>query len=242
MHLRRLSGALVVAARESLFDALLPPRCIACDAALPARRPIGVCKSCEELLTRNDGERCGICDLPGHAMTCPACRREAPPFTRLWAPFLYGGELAKLVAAAKFSFREDVAVALGHLLAVALADVDLGDATAVVPVPLGRQRRRRRGFNQSTVLAGVLARQRHLPVLHALSRRRETRPQSDLPLAKRRDNVEQAFVARRQCAGQLLLVDDVVTSGETVRQAASALLDAGAAQVRVVALARTPLD
>lgn len=107
-------------------------------------------------------------------------------------------------------------------------------------MPLGRRRRRERGYNQSAVLAQVVGREHGVPVRHALTRRRDTRPQSSLGLGERGVNVAGAFASRLAVGGLCVLVDDVVTSGETVREAAAALLAAGAREVRVLALARTP--
>jgi len=155
------------------------------------------------------------------------------------APFVYGGPVAEMLTAAKFQRREDLAVHLGELLA---AHVKLPrwrqPASLVVPVPLGRKRRRERGYNQAVVLARALSLAWAIPLRHLLVRTRDTLPQSSLDQQSRRQNVTGAFAARGQPAGTVILVDDVVTSTETVQQAALALLAAGANEVHVVALAR----
>jgi ComF family protein len=171
------------------------------------------------------------------------CSEQPPPFAALAAPYIYGGPLADAIALAKFHRREDVAAALGKLLAAAPQVRQFASqATCIVPVPLGARRRRSRGYNQSAILARALAASSCVPVVYGLRRVRETAPQSDLPLDARRANVDACFRAGRTFCGLCLLVDDVVTSGETVRQAALALLGRGAASVVVVALARTPLE
>ncbi|MBI3178510.1 MAG: ComF family protein, partial [Deltaproteobacteria bacterium] len=91
------------------------------------------------------------------------------------------------------------------------------------------------------VMARALAKATGVPVLHALRRTRDTLRQSDLPLAERAANVSGAFTAR-PAQGRVVLVDDVVTSAETVRQASAALLTAGATEVDVVAFARATHD
>ncbi len=158
------------------------------------------------------------------------------------APFIYGGPLADLIVAAKFRGREDLAAAAGRLLAEQSDARALGTGVSVcVPVPLGKKRRRQRGYNQSAVIARTIGKAWGLPVQYALRRRQETVPQSDLPLSGRRDNVSGVFDSKTRLRGSVLLVDDVVTSGETVHQAAAAILAAGADAVRVVAVARAPL-
>jgi len=224
--------------------AIFPPRCGACDAPLTVRPPGGLCPPCTEILTSNDGPRCRRCDLPDQGTPCPPCRDHAPSFSELRAPFLYGGPLADLIVAAKFKGREELAAAVGRLVAAALQTEGwAGDGDALwAPVPLGRARQRRRGYNQSAIIARVVARARRGQVIYPLVRARETLAQSDLPLRRRAANVRDAFAVRgKSVAGRtIILVDDVVTSGETVRQAAAALRAAGATDVRVVAAARAP--
>jgi ComF family protein len=112
---------------------------------------------------------------------------------------------------------------------------------ALVPVPLHRARVRRRGFAPAAVLARALARERRVPALAALRRVRDTPSQTGLDAAGRRRNVAGAFAASRALPGPTLwLVDDVVTTGATLGEAARALRAAGAARVAAVCLARTP--
>jgi ComF family protein len=221
----------------SLVALLLPPRCAACDAALGTIASRGLCTRCAAQLPKNIGARCGRCDLPG-ADPCARCTAEPPPYASLRAPYLYGGPVAALVQRAKFSRREDVALVLGDLLA---EEALPSGVKAIVPVPLGARRRRERGFNQSAVLARVVAERTGVALRHALRRPRETVPQSGLGLAERRTNVREAFTAPARLTGAVVLVDDVVTSGSTVEAATQALLAAGASAVHVLALARAPL-
>lgn len=231
----------VRSAFDALGVALFPPRCGGCDASLAARPAYGLCTPCFEVLEPNDGARCERCDLPASQDGRDACdcAAQAPGFSALRAPFVYGGPLADLIVAAKFRGREELCAALGRLLA---EDRDvvamLADADGIVPVPLGRKRARQRGYNQTAMIARRLGRNLEVPVQYALRRVRDTVPQSDLPLNRRRKNVAGAFAVRGSVSGRVVLVDDVVTSTETVRQAAAALRQGGASDVVVVAVAR----
>lgn len=242
LKFRQAAAAWASDALDAALVALFPPRCVACDAALPVRPPFGLCALCFEVLEPNLGARCERCDLPGARGTCADCKGRPPTFEALRAPFLYGGPLADLIVAAKFRGREDMAAAAGRLLSQQNDSRALAiDAACCVPVPLGAKRRRQRGFNQSAIMARTLGKAWGLPVQYALRRRQETVPQSDLSLSGRRDNVRDVFEVEQRLRGCVLLVDDVVTSGETVHQAAAALLAAGADAVRVIAVARAPL-
>jgi ComF family protein len=140
------------------------------------------------------------------------------------------------VHALKYDSRRTLARPLG--LRMREAGIDVLDVDAVVPVPLHRSRERVRGFNQARELA------RHLgpPIVDALSRIRKTASQADLPASKRHANVRGAFVIDRRAPAitglTLTIVDDVSTTGATLNACASALVAAGAREVRALIAAR----
>jgi ComF family protein len=113
---------------------------------------------------------------------------------------------------------------------------------AVVPVPLHWRKQWDRGFNQADLLARHVARRRHIPVLHALRRKRSTATQAGLAVAGRRRNVAGAFEARRSQKGitgaRILLIDDVMTTGATANACAVVLKRSGAKSVSLLTLAR----
>jgi ComF family protein len=111
----------------------------------------------------------------------------------------------------------------------------------VVGVPLHPERERRRGFNQAHLLARALAHGADLPVSKSLTRTRNTRTQTDLSAGERRLNVRDAFTAGSDSAlkgARVLLVDDVITTGATLRECAVTLLSGGAREVRSITVAR----
>jgi len=230
----------MTALADAMGVALFPPRCGGCAGWLNARPRFGLCDVCFEVLEPNAGARCARCDVPldGGQPTCTRCATDPPAFDALRAPYLYGGPLAQVVASAKFAGREDLCRALAELLAADPAARALAAEGTLVPVPLGRARARRRGYNPAAVIARVASVAWGRPVRHALRRTRETGVQSSLDAAARRANVAGAFAVRRPVEGVVVLVDDVVTSTETVRQCAAALGAAGATSVRVLAAAR----
>jgi ComF family protein len=150
----------------------------------------------------------------------------------------YDGTLRAIVHALKYERRQTIACPLGRRMQHAGLTV-LGDADGVVPVPLHRSRERERGFNQARELARCLDR----PLLDVLQRVRRTAAQADLPAARRHANVRGAFVhdarAGRVDGLTLVLVDDVSTTGATLNACGSALLAAGAREVRALTAART---
>ena len=187
-------------------------------------------------------------DRPG--ATCGLCQRAHPPFERAVAFGSYEGGLRDLIHLLKYQQVRPAAEVLGHMLAEAIANLEpsLPDgAIPVVPVPLHPRKQRQRGFNQAELIARValkqLARSQRFQLRTGiLVRQRETGSQIGLTRHQRRENLRGAFavidpapIAQRD----ILLVDDVLTTGTTASECARVLRRAGAAQVWVVTVART---
>jgi predicted amidophosphoribosyltransferase len=170
---------------------------------------------------------------------------------------VFEGPLRQIVHALKYDDRRSVAIGLGALMKRSGAPV-LDGASCVIPVPLHRNRRRARGFNQAALIAKHLG----LPLLDALVRVRDTPSQAGLPSARRHANVRGAFALARAARGRqwtvvrrlglppadqmemsiagrcVVLVDDVSTTGATLDACARVLKEAGASEVRALIAAR----
>lgn len=238
--LRSLPGAPAIA---SLLALLVPSRCAVCDEPRNETGGGGVCPSCWASLPRVEpGEACPRCALPGDGGACASCRREPPPLSRSAAYGLYAGGLKTLLHAFKFRGWDLLAAPCGERLAGAASGAGLArGADVLVPVPSTRRSNRARGYDPAALLAEAAARRLALPARRLLVRTRETAPQSELPAALRRANVDGAFAASEPARGRVVvLVDDVATTGATLFSAARALAQAGAAEIRGLVLARTP--
>ncbi len=192
--------------------------------------------------------RCIGCALPVPAgvQRCGECLREPPPFEHVVCAADYGFPWDRLVSAFKFEGQVELADALAERLAAAVRLEARPLPQWVLPVPLAPRRLAERGYNQAWELARRLARRLAVPARHdLLARPLETAHQAELPRAERLKNLRAAFAAeahsRALLAGaSVALVDDVLTSGATAREATRTLLAAGAARVQVWVLARTP--
>ena len=230
---RGIPGALA-ALGGALLDLLLPPRCAACGDPPDPGTPF--CRTCGEAVDRPD-PGCPRCGRAGPESLCGPCHLAPPSFDALRAAAGFGGPMADAVHALKYAGRAAVAESLGRWMA---SRVEIPAAAAVVSVPLGRRRRIERGYDQASLLADALARGAGSPRLRAALRRvRETPPQVGRDRVTRAANVRGAFAASPAVAGRdVVLVDDVVTTGATADACARALREAGARSVTVVALAR----
>lgn len=229
---RRPFGWIAAVAR-ALLELVYPPRCAACGAVVEAEPFCAVCAEALEPVPPG----CRRCGLPGAGDPCGPCRTDPPAFEAVQAGGLLGGPLADAIHAFKYGGRPAMARPLGAWLA---ARVALPPGGLVVSVPLGHRRRIERGYDQAALLADALARAGKARRRRGVLRRtRETPPQVGQNRAERAANVTGAFSADRVIAGRdLILVDDVVTTGATAGAAAEALRAAGARSIVVIALAR----
>jgi len=228
--------------RRRLLRALLPLRCLLCGADGAAGRDL--CIGCARDCAINSPS-CPRCALPlaTAAPMCGECVERSPPFTAAWIPFRYAHPLDLLEA--RFKFRNDLAA--GRVLAelmIERAHVDRpARPVALVAVPLHRSRLRERGYNQALELAKALAAAFRIPLAgDLLVRLRATAAQTGLDAAARRRNLRGAFAVAnvRDVPQHVALVDDVMTTGATLRECARVLRRAGVSRVDIWSLARAP--
>ncbi|MEO6396699.1 MAG: ComF family protein [Devosia sp.] len=236
--LKRLGGA--------LLDLIYPPVCLSCDA--PVATADALCSRCFRTLRPITAPLCPVLGLPFEVSLGPDARSaeaiaNPPPFDRARSALLYNQVARRLVARLKYGDRPELARFCAGLMA--LAGHELWSADAVlVPVPLHPLRQFSRRYNQSTELARALGRRVGLPVDPALVLRvKRTRQQVGLTADARQRNVAGAFRAHRDAVLRLrgrrvIIVDDVITTGATVKAVTRALKAGGAEHVDVVSFAR----
>ncbi len=234
-----------------------PAACPLCGEELSFTRGIGICNACWLSLNPWRGAICDSCGIPlaseivGEIYLCGACRRNEHYFDRARSYGLYSGHLREAALQLKFHGRERWGGKLGALLIHPwrqLAGSVKESAPLLAPVPLHPSRQRERGFNQADLLAcGLLLELRKLKSAalphfepRCLRRVKATAPQSGLHHRARLENVRHGFSAsaERVRGRDIILVDDVMTTGATVSACARTLKQAGAAQVIVLTLAR----
>lgn len=228
------------AAMEAVADVLWPPACAVCDAVLPG--PGAFCEACAHEVTELPPLHCARCAEPGAfpGGACGRCLAEPPPWEKAWAGFEHEGALARAIHRFKYEDRADLARPLGALLAAVAAQEWPRLPGVLVPLPLHEARYRERKFDQAALLAAELATRSGRPLqLDWLRRTRDTARQVGLNEALREANVRGAFHVSRPLTGHdVVLVDDVLTTGASAREAVRVLKAAGAGRVSVLTLAR----
>lgn len=242
---RGLRGALSTLGREAL-RIVLPSWCVVCRGELPMReRTASCCARCWSSLPKITQPKCRFCALPApsaaaSAFVCLECEREPSPLEWCEAWGEDRGSLARLVRALKFERHDFLDDALAGLLEETL--LARGDVAfdVIAGVPMARAKERRRGYNQAELLARALARRIGVHCdMTLLTRREERAMQSALPKSERAANVRGAFAASPRVKDRsVLLVDDICTTGATLRACAAALTGAGAARVCAIAVAK----
>ena len=229
---------------QALLDFFLPSFCLFCQAPLTPGSESLACPQCLGEIAGIPQPLCSCCGAPfrgavGLEHLCQECLTHPPPFSRARAAAFYDGRVLEAIHRLKYQRQLIYAKFLGQLLAASEAASLVAAADLLVPVPLHSRRLRARGFNQAILLAQTFP---DVPLgREVLVRRRPTLPQVKLSPLERQTNVKGAFMVPDPAAIKdkaVLLVDDVYTTGATVKECARALRRAGVGNVEVITVAR----
>ncbi len=227
-----------------LLNLLFPSRCPMCDSKSDSHLYNPICSHCWSIIQKYDGPSCRVCGIPSisHQTTlCESCIKNKQPFSKILYYGLYEGALRKAIQLFKFSGIKRLSKPLGSLL----LQLRIPKADVIIPVPLHLKRLRQREFNQTALMGRCLAKELKIPmIIDNLIKVRETPPQTSLKREERLKNVKKTFSAHESLRDKdILLIDDVITTGATVKECSHLLMKAGAKSVTVAALAHsTPMD
>lgn len=215
-----------------VLDGLAPHYCCSCGE-------IGalLCDSCKHNITSEQYMGCLLCGRPSPSV----CSHCSPIIERTWCGGERSGGLEALINQYKFEYARAAYAPLGDILLAALPQ--LPERTIVIPIPTVRSHVRQRGYDHTLLLARYVAERQHLALAKPLMRRTAT-VQRGATRKVRIMQAKEAFEVRASLEKDIpyLLIDDVVTTGSTLRYAAHALRNAGAMTVWAAAVARQPLD
>lgn len=233
----------------SFYELLFPDRCLGCEELLASSRPPLLCPNCLGNVTVISPPFCTGCGIPlfsGENHLCLGCLDNPLAFTKARSGFLYQEPIKTLLLRLKFGGNLTGLASLAALAKETPSFADLNEPDLIVPVPLHIQRLRERGFNQSLLLARACFPEWQEKIrFDLLKRQRPTIPQTRLSGKARRTNLNKAFCLNtahdlQEVQGKnILLLDDVFTTGSTLHECAKVLLDAGAVRVETFTVAKT---
>jgi len=226
---------------EKLADLIFPRQCVFCGKYFKM-----ICETCLQACRVNFDENCIVCDLPSsNGNTHKTCFKKLLP-TNLFCCFEYVGYVEKCIKMSKYGFKEFAVLKElteeGIKISLSINQNKEYEDFVVVPIPLNKKRMRSRGFNQSEIIGNILSKKFELKMNTKLLKRiKNTITQAGMNKEERAKNIDKAFVADTSASGlNVLLVDDVCTTGATLIEASKVLYRAGALEVKCFALAKTP--
>ena len=197
------------------------------------------CTLCRKLLGKNETDLCHHCRT--HVPNCNRTKRKIPFIAHWTAMWYYEDDVRKSIRRFKFGNARSYANVYAHLLALRLQDAFPNDFDILAWVPVSRQRKQKRGYDQTELIAKALAKELDMPATPVLKKIRHTPPQSGIrDAAQRRANVLGAYAVRPRhtlTGKRVLLLDDVLTTGATAAECARVLVTAGVKEVYFAAVA-----
>ena len=232
---------------DQILSYILPPRCLKCGKVLPDNR--GLCSKCIEEINFITQPYCKKCGHPlegnfdNQKMLCGSClSKKRTPFRLSRSAFRYDENSKHLILSFKFHDKTDNASLLAKMMYVAGEDIFKTGADVIIPVPLHYTRLLKRKYNQSALLGHELSRLSGIKLdCRSLIKHRRTRPQVELRGKERLENVKGAFCVKKAeniKGKRVILIDDVLTTGTTLKECAYALKRAGAKSVDTLTIAR----
>ncbi|WP_341875782.1 ComF family protein [Defluviitalea saccharophila] len=230
---------------DLLLDLVYPPRCIFCTSIIPIQEERGICKACKSALPFVEGKVCEKCGKPiqdsKERTTCFDCVKNTPVYDRGWAVFIYEGMVKEAIYRFKYGGHKEYAKYLGKFMADKIKDQVLEEGfDLIIPIPIHKNRKRKRGYNQAEELAKEISKALNIPMdASILTRVKETRPQSGLSIMQRQNNLKKAFKLADSInldQMKILLVDDIYTTGTTINYCTTLLKKRGAKMVCFLSL------
>lgn len=234
-----LRGEAMIELFKGLLDLVFPPTCRVCGRVSKEV----LCSDCMGGFPKIDGSICLKCGKPCQRDVdgCRECSHKTLYFSRARSGGMYKGPLKEAIHQLKYKNGKGLSPYLARFISDAAGSL-MSAVDATTYVPLSSYKESLRGYNQSRLIAQEISHLFSKPLLSDLVKTHTIPEQNKLGLADRPHNIKGAFAVKNPMSGRLLLIDDVYTTGSTVNECARVLLEAGAEEVFVLTVARTPLE
>jgi ComF family protein len=225
---------------EQIIGVFFSTKCLGCSIE---NVRFGFCEACVTRLARRSGSRCTWCDRAfRHARRdhiCGRCLRSRPDFERVYGLFEYAGPIGNALRTGKYTRLPDAISHVGDHCVRHLPTSILQDPpTVIIPIPIHWKRVFERGFDPPLILSSRVSKALNCPIeKHQLRRIRDTKEQTGLDEIGRKKNLRGAFRFRGNPLEDVLLIDDVYTTGATAREASRTLRKAGCKRIRILCAA-----
>ena len=223
------------------IELLYPARCPGCDEVImPGEELCGICRGSIHTVQEPVCKRCGKPMQDERGEYCTDCRKRKHVYRQGKAVFVYRGVIRQSMYRFKYSNKREYAVYYAKVAASLYGDwVKRNGIEVLVPIPMYKGKQRRRGYNQAEVFARALGRELGIPVdTEMVSRVRNTTPQKELSDKERRHNLKNAFQLTPNIVEykQIMLIDDIYTTGSTMDAVAEVLLSGGAKNIYYICI------
>lgn len=233
---------------DSLLELVYPEKntCFICDVYDEAIRDNYICSDCEKSIKILEPPLCSKCSKPldysESSDICKECFSQERCFETSKSLYAYDGLIKKAIYNYKYYNKPYYYKLFGKMLIDYMKNENYTHFDFILSVPLHHSKMRKRGYNQSELLARYISKDLQIPYLDALKRTKKTLKQSEQSKEERRKNLKGAFAvkkaAQKAMNSQVLLVDDIYTTGSTVEECSKVLIDYGVSKVYVITIAR----
>ncbi len=233
---------------DSFLELIYPEKntCFICEAYDEEIADKYICPECERLIKKVEPPFCSKCSKPiahnSSTNLCRECCDAERHFEMSKSPYKYEGLIKNAIYSYKYYNKTYFYKLFGNLLVNFMVNTGYTNFDCIVSVPLHPSKMRKRGYNQSELLARYISSKLSIPYIDALKRTKRTLKQSEQSKEDRRKNLKDAFAVKHSSEkvinSSLLLVDDIYTTGTTVDECSKALVSYGASKVYVITIAR----
>lgn len=233
---------------DSFLELIYPEKntCFICEDYDQSIEDKYICTHCENLLKKIEPPTCKKCSKPidynSSKEYCQECCDEERHFVKSKSPYAYDGLIKKAIFSYKYYNKPFFYKLFGNLLVRYMIDTDYKCFDYIAAVPLHSSKMRKRGYNQSELIARYISKKLSIPYIDALKRTKKTTKQSGQSKIERRKNLKYAFVIKKNVEkiinSTVLLVDDIYTTGSTVEECSKVLMKYGTSKVYVITIAR----